>query len=135
MRNLDELFAALGRSDFRRSFHLRGTDRAYLADKGLALVLQHAQDLIAKRLAPAHISNDGKQTPFHGHPVFVAQHATATCCRGCLEKWHRIPAGRLLSEAERSYILRVLETWLMREASGVTGTNENRPDRQSDLFS
>ncbi len=25
--------------------------------------------------------NDGKQTPFRGHPVFTAQHATATCCR------------------------------------------------------
>ncbi len=32
-----------------------------------------------------------RQTPFRGHPVFIAQHATATCCRECLAKWHRIP--------------------------------------------
>jgi hypothetical protein len=131
MRDLDELFAALGRSDFRRGFHLRGADKAYLADKGLPVVLQHAQDLIAKRLGPAHIPNDGKQTPFRGHPVFVAQHATATCCRGCLEKWHRIPAGKALEEEESGYILGVLERWLMQE----TGLSENRPDKQSDLFS
>jgi predicted Fe-S protein YdhL (DUF1289 family) len=135
MRDLDELFAALGKSNFRRSFHLRGPDKTYLAEQGLPLILRHAQDLIAKRLAPARIPNDGKQTPFRGHPVFVAQHATATCCRGCLEKWHRIPAGKLLNEQECDYILRVLEQWLVREASALTGSNENRPDRQSDLFS
>ena len=25
-----------------------------------------------------------------GHPVFIAQHATASCCRGCLWKWYSI---------------------------------------------
>jgi predicted Fe-S protein YdhL (DUF1289 family) len=56
--------------------------------------------------------NDGKQTPFRGHPVFVAQHATATCCRGCLAKWHGIPRGRPLEEGEKAHILAVLERWL-----------------------
>ncbi|WP_251023391.1 DUF4186 family protein [Streptomyces sp. ISL-10] len=31
-------------------------------------------------------------------PVFVAQHATATCCRTCLERWHVVPAGRALDD-------------------------------------
>src|SRR5678815_4199948 len=91
MRDPDDLFAALARSAFRSRFKLAGRERQYLRDKGMPAVLQHAADFIAKRLAPAHPPNDGKQTPFRNHPVFVAQHATATCCRGCLKKWHHIP--------------------------------------------
>jgi hypothetical protein len=118
MRNLDDLFAALAKSAFRRSFQLKGKDLEYLHSKGLPVVLAHAEDFIAKRLAPAVIVNDGKQTPFRGHPVFVAQHATACCCRGCLEKWHRIPHGRALTPEETAYVLSVLEQWMRSELSG-----------------
>ncbi|MCP9485713.1 MAG: DUF4186 domain-containing protein [Gaiellaceae bacterium MAG52_C11] len=41
--------------------------------------------MIAQRVAPAAPRKDGKQTPYRGHPVFVAQHATATCCRTVLD--------------------------------------------------
>ena len=51
-------------------------------------------EIIFKREAPAFIHNDGKQTPTKGHPVFVAQHATATCCRECIRKWHKIQPGK-----------------------------------------
>ncbi|HAF01385.1 MAG TPA: DUF4186 domain-containing protein [Methylophilaceae bacterium] len=112
MRDLDNLFTALAQSTFRAGFQLNAQDLNYLQAKGLAEVLNHAEDFVAKRLAPAEISNDGKQTPMRGHPVFVAQHATATCCRGCLQKWHRIPSGRALSLEEQAYIVVVLERWL-----------------------
>lgn len=117
MRPLDDLFAALDKSAFRRSFQLRGKELAYLQDKGLQVVLSHADDFIEKRLAPAVIPNDGKQTPFRGHPVFVAQHATACCCRGCLEKWHGIAAGHTLSALEKAYIHSVLARWLRLHSS------------------
>lgn len=119
MRDLDELFAALARSTFRAGFKLNSKDMAYLQQKGLSTVLDHAEDFIQNRLAPAVIENDGKQTPMRGHPVFVAQHATACCCRGCLQKWHQIPQGRQLTLAEQAYIVVVLEKWL-REKSGNT---------------
>ena len=122
-RNLDEVFAALGRSAFRRRFRLRGEELAYLRRKGLPVVLEHAADFVEKRLAPASPANDGRQTPMRHHPAFIAQHATATCCRGCLQKWHRIPAGRPLDAAEKQYILEVLKTWLEgqeRSDAGVT---------------
>jgi hypothetical protein len=131
MRNIDELFRALAQSGFRRSFHLRKAELAYLQDKGLPVVLKHAEDFITQRLAPAHIRNDGKQTPFRGHPVFIAQHATATCCRGCLEKWHRIPAGKPLDRTECSYVVQVLEKWLRDN----TDIKQDRPGKQPDLFS
>lgn len=109
---MDELLAALGRSTFRARFRLRGADLAYLRGRGWDVVLRHAHEMIAARLAPAHPLNDGKQTPMRGHPVFVAQHATATCCRGCLAKWHRIPRGREMTAPERAHVVAVLERWL-----------------------
>lgn len=119
MRNPDELFAALSKSSFRSRFHLQVKDLDYLLNKGLPTILDHAADFVAKRLAPADLANDGKQTPYRGHPVFVAQHATACCCRGCLEKWHRIPKGRTLTVAEEVYIVKMLERWLRQEMERI----------------
>lgn len=51
-----------------------------------------------------------------GHPVFVAQHATATCCRGCLAKWHGIAAGRPLTKAEQDLAAALIMRWLDGEA-------------------
>jgi hypothetical protein len=115
MRDLDLVFEHLQRSTFRRRFRLRGPEREYLDRKGLDVVLEHAAGFIAKRLAPAYPSNDGKQTPMRKHPVFVAQHATATCCRGCLLKWHAIPKGRELSIEEIQYVVSVIRRWLESE--------------------
>ncbi len=112
MRDFDELFAALDRSRFRRRFGLGKGERAYLREQSLPIVLEHARGFLAERLAPAAPRNDGRQTPMRGHPVFIGQHATACCCRGCLAKWHRIPAGRALTEHELAYLLAVLERWL-----------------------
>ncbi len=115
MREMDELFEALGRSEFRSRFRLRGREAAYLQEKGLDAVLVHAREFIQTRLAPAQPANDGRQTPMRNHPAFVAQHATATCCRGCLEKWHQIPKGRPLSDREVEYVVAVLAHWLLRQ--------------------
>jgi hypothetical protein len=117
VRDLDDLFAALARSRFRARFALRGRDKDYLRDKGLAVVMEHAARFVDERLAPAHPRNDGKQTPWKGHPVFVAQHATATCCRGCLAKWHDIPAERELTAEERRHVVAAIRRWLIGQNS------------------
>ena len=119
MRDLDDLFTALARSNFRRKFALKAADAEYLRDRGLDAVLVHAAKFIDERLAPSEPKNDGKQTPWRGHPVFVAQHATATCCRGCLAKWHGIEKGRELTADERRHVLAVLRRWLERFDSGT----------------
>lgn len=112
MRDLDDLFEALTESRFRRGFSLRPRECAYLAAKGRQVVMDHARAFVAQRLAPAGPPNDGRQTPFCGHPVFVAQHATATCCRSCLAKWHHIAAGRLLTEEEQEHVVAAIMRWL-----------------------
>ena len=112
MRDPDELFAALAKSTFRSRFRLGPKETLYLKEKSLTVVIEHGRRFVVERLADAQPKNDGRQTPMRGHPIFVAQHATATCCRGCLAKWHRIPEGRPLIPEEIDYILGVLARWL-----------------------
>ena len=112
MRDLDGLFAAFAQSKFRTRFRLGAKETAYLNEKTLAVVLEHGKKFVVERLADAQPRNDGRQTPMRGHPVFVAQHATATCCRGCLAKWHRIPEGKPLTQEQVEYVVAVLERWL-----------------------
>ncbi len=107
----------LKKSDFRSRFHLTEKDREYITRKGLPEIRLHAEDFVRKRLAPAQIPNDGKQTPMRGHPVFVAQHACACCCRGCLEKWYRIPRGTELTKAQQEGIVNLLMAWIRHELS------------------
>lgn len=118
MQTVDEALAKLNRSKFRSGFHLSEKDIEYIDEKGLDLIRSHAADFVAKRLAPAVIPNDGKQTPMRGHPVFIAQHACACCCRGCLNKWYRVPQGRALTENEQGRIVKLLMTWIEREYYG-----------------
>jgi hypothetical protein len=116
MQNIDEVIDRLRRSTFRQRFRLAGAEREYLDRKGLDVILEHAADFIDKRLAPAEPANDGKQTPMRNHPVFIAQHATATCCRGCLEKWHGISKGHELTAEEKQQIIDVIRRWLLAQS-------------------
>lgn len=113
---LDALFARLATSRFRSRFKLATRERDYLRLNGLETVRSHARAFIDQRLAAAEPVNDGKQTPFRGHPVFVAQHATATCCRTCLSKWHGIAKGRELTREERDHAVAAIERWLLSQA-------------------
>ena len=111
----NQLFERLDNSKFRSSFHLKQKDIDYINEKGLDTIRQHAKDFIAKREAPAYIVNDGKQTPMRGHPVFIAQHATATCCRECIRKWHKMQPGKELSQVQQEYLVDVIMTWIQKE--------------------
>jgi Domain of unknown function (DUF4186) len=115
MGSLDERLDAIGSRRFRSKFHLRGRDRATAILRGPTAVRAHAHELIAQRLAPAQPRNDGKQTPYRGHPVFVAQHATATCCRRCLEQNHAVAAGAELTAEQREYVVDVICRWIELE--------------------
>lgn len=113
--DIDDILNKLSKSKFRNGFHLKNADIKYIDDKGMDKIREHAYDFINKRLRDISLVNDGKQTPMKGHPVFVAQHATATCCRGCLEKWHHIEKTHVLTEDEISYIVSVIMKFIMQE--------------------
>ena len=102
-------------SKFRSNFKLKDKDIEYINKVGLQKIEEHAYDFISKRLSDEYPNNDGKQTPMRGHPVFIAQHACACCCRGCLEKWHHIPYGKKLNNDEIKYIVDFLMDWIKDE--------------------
>lgn len=116
--NLDKIIDRdlnnLSKSKFRSSFKLEENDKKYISEKGIEKIKEHAYDFVLKRLSSSYIPNDGKQTPMRGHPVFVAQHATATCCRNCLYKWHHIEKNRELTKEEIEYIVNLIMEWINR---------------------
>ncbi len=124
----DEAFARLAKSAFRSRFRLNDADLKYISDKGTDTIRRHAEDFVRQKLAPAEPVNDGKQTPVRGHPVFKAMHATACCCRGCLNKWYRVPLGRELTEAEQEKIVGLLTAWMEREITMCEDVNRNAPE-------
>ncbi len=115
MQTIDEALNKLKKSKFRSSFHLSEKDKVYIKEKGMDTIRLHAHDFISSRLAPAEIPNDGKQTPMKGHPVFIAQHATACCCRGCLYTWYKVKKNKQLSEAQIQKIVNLIVAWIESE--------------------
>ena len=88
----------------------------YVKDKGIDVIRKHAYDFVNSRLKVYNSTKDGKQTPMRQtHPVFIAQHATATCCRGCIEKWHHIPKEKTLNDIEIDYIVNIMIEWIEKE--------------------
>ena len=122
-KKIDNILFSLSKSKFRSSFHLKENDIQYIKDKGLNKIKEHAYDFIKNRLAKEVIPNDGKQTPMKGHPVFIAQHATATCCRGCLFKWHKIEKNKALTNEEIDYIVCVIIKWIKSELRNFRDIN------------
>ena len=112
-----DILDRLAKSKFRSRFKLRAKEFEYIKDKGLEKIKSHAEDFIRDRVAQAEPVNDGKQTPMQGHPVFIAQHATATCCRGCIEKWHKFPKGRELTKSEQEYLVSIIIEWIKIQIS------------------
>ena len=115
LQTVEEALNKLRRSGFRSRFHLSETDKAYIAEKGMETVRRHAADFVRDRLAPADIPNDGKQTPMRGHPVFIAQHACACCCRGCLYKWYKVEKNTELTASQQEKIVNLLMAWIENE--------------------
>ncbi len=111
----EQVFEKLNKSKFRSRFKLTQKDRDYINTKGLETIKQHAKDFVRRRIAPAVIENDGKQTPMKNHPVFVAQHATACCCRGCIKKWHGFEAGVQLTDEQQEYLVGLIMEWINKQ--------------------
>lgn len=140
MSEIEDLFFRLAKSTFRQRFHLGAEEYDYCQRHGAEGVAEHCAAFIRQRLAPAQPAKDGKQTPLRGHPVFIAQHATATCCRGCLNKWHHIPMHVALSGDRQLWIHQVIMHWLRKEmqqpapAPGKSKARGSKPDAQLTLL-
>ena len=111
----DNILFKLSKSKFRSSFHLNNKMREYVLSNGIDKVRSHAYDFVNKRLKVKPL-NDGKQTPMKQvHPVFIAQHACAVCCRSCINKWYHFDTNKELSEEEINYLVDIIILWIKKE--------------------
>lgn len=132
--SMDELFEALSHSAFRSKFRLSYADRTYAETRNDELLKKHAKEILHDGIGSANPKNDGKQTPYKGHPIFTAQHATGCCCRGCLYKWHGIDKGRELTEEELNTLSDVILEWIHRDLQKPTPKKRVRKGETLDLF-
>lgn len=119
---IKNIFDRLSKSKFRSSFYLKDKDILYIEDKGIDKIRNHAYDFVIKRLADTSNVTDGKQTPMKGHPVFIAQHATGTCCRRCLEKWHHISKNKNMTDDDIKYVIDIIMSWIEKEYNNYKKT-------------
>ena len=119
---IKNIFDRLSKSKFRSSFYLKDKDILYIEDKGIDKIRNHAYDFVTKRLADTSNVTDGKQTPMKGHPVFIAQHATGTCCKRCLEKWHYISKNKNMTDDDIKYVVDIIMSWIEKEYNNYKKT-------------
>lgn len=77
-------------------------DNALKSSKGELRI--HAKKVLKSKIGSSHNVWDGRQTPMTGNEIVnYAQHATATCCRKCLEYWHNIKKEQDLTEEQLEF--------------------------------
>ena len=135
MQTIDEALDKLKASKFRTGFALKEKDKVYIRENGIDTIRRHAQDFVRERLAPAFIPNAGKQTPMHGYPVFLAQHACACCCRGCLNKWYHDQArARAIIKEEASLLNWTAFIYFQKGTTLIYAGQEVENSIRPDLF-
>lgn len=98
-------FSAMKNELIRHVFwHTDIDEKAYkkALNEGLDRISERARKVLKSRVGK-HTAWDGRQTPFGDNIINYAQHATATCCRKCIEIWHNIPKEKLLTEEELDF--------------------------------
>jgi Domain of unknown function (DUF4186) len=113
-------------------FHKRIDDDAirHARRKGRVKLREAVRARLERYLAPAAPVRDGFQTPFEGNTIYYAQHATACCCRTCLEYWHNIPKGRSLTAREFEYCATLIDLYLELRLADLKDEPENIPRRR-----
>lgn len=103
---------------------------AHARRKGRVGIRTAAETLIRSSIGKAAPSFDGRQTPKSGNIVYYAQHATASCCRTCLEIWHGIPKGRELDDSEITYLAELARLYIDERLPQLTELGERVPPRR-----
>jgi hypothetical protein len=85
----------------------------YALRKGSVALKDSIRSRLNSSVALAKPFHDGIQTPFESNnPIHYAQHATASCCRKCIEKWHGIERGKDLNEEEITYLTQLIMEYI-----------------------
>jgi Domain of unknown function (DUF4186) len=136
-RSLDDVaftFSQLRRERIRHHFwHLAFDEKAlnHATRKGRRALNEAARQRIETSVARAGMAFDGRQTPRSGNTLYYAQHATACCCRRCIEYWHAIPADRDLDADEVRYLTSLVISYLDERLPDLADEPAYVPPRRS----
>ena len=103
---------------------------AHARKNGLTAILDHIPKRLMQSIGKATPFRDGTQTPFTGKAEFYAQHATATCCRKCVEDWHNIPRGRALTEEDLTYLSSLAVLYLKERLADIPANPTKPPSKK-----
>ena len=98
--------------------------------KGRLALRVAARTRVLNSVGSASPSRDGQQTPFSGNVLYYAQHATACCCRSCIEYWHAIPRGQALDQAQIDYFADLIMTYVEQRMPKLPNEPEKIPRRR-----
>jgi hypothetical protein len=72
--------------------------------KSRSEIREEAKTLLSRRVGKLNTFIDGRQTPLGKENIVnYAQHATATCCRKCMDAWYKIPKENELTEVQLEF--------------------------------
>jgi hypothetical protein len=125
-------FRSLEKELIRHHFWHKPIGEAVMAHarrKGGVLLREAAAHRLRQSVGSANPPRDGRQTPMDGNIIYFAQHATACCCRTCMEYWHAIPKGRELSDEEIAYFTELVMLYVNERMPQLLPTPEKVPRR------
>ncbi len=119
LKDVDYTIQAIQYEMIRHYYWHKDIDDNALNDaykNGLQQLRINAEKRIIKRVSPpsSEIYRDGTQTPFKGKLIYYAQHATATCCRKCIEEWYGIYRNRPLNQKEIMYMVDLIMLYIKK---------------------
>jgi len=138
LTDIDHTFRALKFEFIRHyfwhvTFDLPALDHARRKGKiGMRLA---ADKRIRQSVGPAEPGFDGRQTPKTGNVLYYAQHATASCCRQCIEEWHGFSKGRALTDEEIIYLTTLVVNYVEERLPDLTEHGEKVPVRKRNVVS
>ena len=114
IRDVKHTFQAM-RTEWIRHYFWHVSIDSVAVDYAFRKGKQQLRERLAGRIRSAigksadQLFRDGAQTPLGTTPraeniMYFAQHATASCCRKCVEEWHSIPRNRVLSNEDIEYL-------------------------------
>lgn len=125
-------FEALKHELIRHHFWHVGIDEkaiSYARRKGVSGLRTAVRSRLRSSVGKAQNPYDGRQTPMEGsgNPIHYAQHATASCCRKCMEYWHGIPKSKNLTDEQIEYLSEIVMLYLVERVPDLTQDGEYIP--------
>lgn len=90
----------------------------YGTRKGRIALLNGTTRFVRKHVGPPKDAFDGRRVPWPDktpekmNPYYYAQHATATCCRSCIETWYGIIPEESLSDQALAFFTALINEFI-----------------------